>query len=357
MRTYPDLIRHRLSRLQLTDPQSATPGALLHAMGAMQAQDPAMSKLAIGIRIPGTVHAGVEAAIAGGEILRTHVLRPTWHWIAREDIHWLLELTAPRILAVMKNRLAELELDASLLHRTTTLILNALEADDTLTRAELMSCLNRNGIRTNENRASHILAHAELHGLICSGKPVGTQHTYALLERRATRQVAFQRPEAIAELAGRYFASHGPATAADFAWWSGLTLRDAKAGVASLDPARFSAAVVDAHTYWYAPAPLPAFPACLLLPAYDELIIGYTNRDALQLADNFKKVIAVNGLFRAVVLLDGQVAGIWKRTPKKDHLLIETEFFRSLTRSELEAVELAAQETGRFWGMRVQMSG
>ena len=175
--------------------------------------------------------AASSAAFDAGRILRTHLLRPTWHFVLPEDIRWLLTATAPRVKARDARRYAQLGLDASTQRRSAKALAAALRGGNQLTRAEAAAVLTAAGIGVDGQRLPYLLMHAELDALICSGPRRGKQHTYVLLEERAPDARDLPRDEALAELARRYFRSHGPATAKDFAGWATLTLAEARAAI------------------------------------------------------------------------------------------------------------------------------
>jgi len=286
-------------------------------MGAMQAQDYPMAKWAVGIRRHGTTDKMVEAAFDKGEILRTHLLRPTWHFVSADDIYWMLELTAPQIIASMKFREKWLGLTKSIIAKSNRVIENALIPDRHLTRAELIAELNNANIRIDGYRSGHLLMRAELDGLICSGKVLNEstdspnrRQTYALLEKRVKRKKPFSREESLKELAHRYFSSRAPATVQDFAWWSGLKMVDARNAL-EMVKSNFVSKIIDSKTYWF---PEQSFllekqESVYLLPAFDEFLIGYKDRSAALDHGIEKKLISVNGLFRPIILVNGIVSG------------------------------------------------
>jgi hypothetical protein len=250
-------------------------------MGAMQAQDYSMAKWALGLRLPGITGDEVEKEINSGKILRTHLLRPTWHFVSSDDIHWMLELTASHVKRILNARLKNLELSPALLKKSTTIIEKILAGGTHLTRNDIMTILAKSKIRGGDLRRAHIMMHAELDGLVCSGKSSGKEKTYALISERAPKKKNIHRDEALAMLAQRFFKSHGPATVQDFSWWSGLGITDARKGI-DFVKSSFENETQDGFTYYFLsfPAKNDAASQAYLLPAYDELLIGYKNREA-----------------------------------------------------------------------------
>lgn len=337
----------RLQNQQITHPSFARPKEVAAWLGAMQAQDYTHAKWAVGLRIPGSTDADIEAALDRGDIVRTHVLRPTWHFAAAEDIRWMLALSAPQIRAAGAAMERQLGLDEALFKRTNTIIRKALEGGKQLTREELMAELAKSGIVANGYQAAHIMFEAELDAIVCNGSRRGKQFTYALLDERVPPGKMPDRPDAIAELARRYFTSHAPATLPDFQWWSGLRAADARAGLEAVKPLLVSE-TIENQTYWLPNDFKPASPATStlhLLPAFDEFLVSYKDRSAS--LDSSRKVQAItgNGIFKPVVVVDGWVKGIWQRTFKKDKVVVEKELFEELSAAEHAAFEA---EVGRF---------
>ena len=322
----------RLNNQELISSGCTSVKEVVGRMGAMQAQDAAMVKWAIGIRLAGSTNQLVEQAIADGEILRTHLMRPTWHYVTPEDIQWLLKLTASQIKTLLKSRDKVLELTEQIYTQSNNIIEKALAEHGHLTRDEILPALHTAGIPTDMNRASHLFMRAELEGIICSGKPKTHKQTYALLSERAPHQVNLNHDEAVVELAQRYFRSHGPATLNDFAWWSGLSLKDVRMAMYMLQPFLISEKIEN-KVYWFAPdvTSKPANDSVHALPAYDEFLISYRDRTASLPPEINAKAVSNNGIFRPVILVNGKVIGIWKRTIKGKLIQFETEFFQPIS--------------------------
>jgi hypothetical protein len=337
---------YNIANLRLISQQIArhtlkTPKNVVAWMGAMQAQDFAMVKWAIGVRLAHASDQEVETAINNAEILRTHLLRPTWHLVSADDIYWMLELTAAQIKATMKSRLLELGLSEEIIAKSNKIIENALSGGKYLTRQALVAEFEMSGIATGENRASHLLARAELDGLVCNGSIQAGRLTYALLEERIPKTKHLTRDEALGKLAKRYFTSRGPATLQDFAWWSGLAIGEAKRAF-DMVKADFIAETIDDLAYWFSePSSLPKTEAetAFLLPAYDEFLISYKDRTASLPLQDYNKTVSSNGIFRPIIVENGQVIGIWNRSIKKETIKITTQFFKqpeSITNTSIE---------------------
>jgi hypothetical protein len=344
--TYKDILRMRCAAQRLTGDKPVTPAALLTRLGALQSQDYGMSKWAVGLRLKNGTHDQVEQAIDRGDLIRTHVLRPTWHLVGAADLRWMLALTAPHIKAAMAFRDRQLELDEKIFRRCSKIIEKALVRDKHLPRTALMPLLNKAGIATDDNRSSHILLRAELDGLLCSGPRQGKQFTYALLEERVPAAEKLSRDESLAELARRYFTGHGSATVHDLSWWSGLSITDSKKGIALLGKEVREIRIGEKKYNFLAGQDLapPTLPAALLLPAFDEWIIGYADRTGLFATGHERKIITTNGIFRPTLVCKGQVAGSWRPVREKDNIDIIREWFHPVTPAIQKAVKVAERK-------------
>jgi hypothetical protein len=323
-------------------------------MGALQAQDYPMSKWAVGVRLPKSTDKSIEASMDRGDIIRTHVLRPTWHLVAAGDVRWMIQLTAPHIQKVVKGRHADLELTEAVLSKSRKVLERTLRDGNYSTREELIVGFNKAGIATDENRASHIFSAAELDGLICSGPAKGGKQTFGLLDERIPQTKPLVRDEALASLARRYFSSHGPAALDDFTWWSGLPAGDAKR---ALDMAKsdLESAAIDSKAYWFIEANFKTKESAFLLPAYDEFIISYKDRSATITFENHKRAVSINGIFRPTVVVNGKTTGVWKRTIIKDKVFIEFDYFTKPGPALQRLIEAASVRYGKFLEMKVEL--
>lgn len=298
--------------------------------GAVQAQDFNAAKWALGLRMRKGTDAVIEEAFNKGEILRTHVMRPTWHFVAPEDIRWLLELTAPRVNLKAGPNYRKFELDAAVFKRSNKIFTKALQGGKHLMRSELKAALDRAGIDANDPvRLAHILLRAELDAVICSGPRIGKQFTYALLEERAPATKTLNRDEALAELTLRYFRSHAPATLQDFVWWSGLTVEDVKRGIAQVGTPRSARTKQSSTT------------SAHILPAFDEYFVAYKDR---QVAAGSLSTWDVLG---PTFIINGIAAGRWKRTNSSE---IEFNPSRALNESEKPALKQAVDRYRAYLG-------
>jgi hypothetical protein len=345
------IISQRLNNQGLSVQRFTKPQEAVSWLGAVQAQDFAAAKWALGLRIPGSSDSELERAFNQGHILRTHVLRPTWHFLAPQDIRWMLALTAPRVHAVSDNLYRREGIDQALMEKAEAVIHRVLQGGQAMTRDRLGSELTAAGLiddQAQRLRLITMMMWAELDGLICSGPYIDKQFTYMLLEERVPHAPVLPHEEAIIELTRRYFASHGPASLKDFITWSGLLTGDAQYGLEQNKDV-LTASEVDGTEFWYMaskPAGKPA--AAYLLPNFDEYTVGYRDRSAF-LADEDQQQTA-RGLSN-VVLLEGKIAGLWRRKVSKHGMTITLQPLRPWSKSQYQAVEQAVRAYGRFLGL------
>lgn len=345
----------RLQNQGVAHPDRQSPDAVVAWHGAMQAQDYAHARWAVGLRLPDASDAGISAAIDRGDIIRTHVLRPTWHLVAASDIRWMLDLSAPQIKAACAALNRQLGLDEAIFQRCNEVFRKVLAGGRQLTREELMAELAHSGIAADRHQATHIMVWAELDAVVCNGAHRGAKNTYALFDERVPAQKLPARADALAELARRYFTSHGPATLADFQWWSGLRVADARAGLEAVQHQLISE-TMDGQVFWMADAPAPkGTPASglHLLPAFDEFLVSYKDRSASLDTSKQAQAITGNGIFKPVIVSGGRVRGVWRRELKKDTVAIETELFEALSDDEKNMFRAAATRFARFVGKKI----
>ena len=336
------LVSQRLINQKLASSNFKKPVEVVRWLGAVQAQDFGAAKWALGLRMLTATDAVIEKAFNEGKILRTHVMRPTWHFVAPEDIRWLLQLTGPRVSAQCGQYFRKLELDDPLFKRTNRVLTKALSGGKYLTRAALQTLLVKAGVDAADPiRLSHIVLRAEVDQVVCSGPRIGKQFTYALFDERVPATKPLDRDEALAKLAQRYFTSHGPATLQDFVWWSGLTVKDAQHGIA-LKGHRLEKLVVDKQDYWTVPgaeSTQPEHPAHLL-PAFDEYTVAYKDRQAF--VD--QQSMTAMGLLGPLVIIDGKLVGTWDRKS----LTITLRPLRTLTKSDKSTIAAAVARYEAF---------
>ena len=356
--THDDICRWRLAGQFLTARGPTDVADLVRALGAVQSQDYAGAKWGLAQRLGGVTDATLERAIDAGVILRTHVLRPTWHFVAANDIRWMLDLTASRVSAAMASMNRRLELDRAVFRKSNAIFERVLRDGGYLTRSELRDQLERGGVIVGApQRLGHLVMQGELDGVLCSGPRRGTQMTYALLETRAPVSPAYTRDEALGELTRRYFGSRGPATAQDYSWWSGLTVADAKRGIDMLG-AELERLVIDDRPHWHAAGRRArrGRTSALLLPNYDEYFVGF--RDRRSIARRIGTTASVTGasaLIPHVIVVDGQLVGVWKRAFEKNSVRVSLRYQARVTADEARRVRKAADAYGRFLELPVEI--
>jgi hypothetical protein len=341
------LAQQRLENQRITRPGPRNSEDVVAWMGAVQAQEYPAAKWTVALRMPdGATDARVERAFNEGRILRTHVMRPTWHFVSASDIDWMLTLTAPNVQRRMSSVYRQFELDTRTRIRATRVMEKALASGDHLTRAELGAHLARSGLTVKGIRLALLTVYAEQERVVCSGAQRGNQSTYALLATRAPRAGNVSRDEALAELARRYFRSHGPATIRDFVWWSGLTSEEARRAVGA------SGAIseaIDGRTYWTVgrPRAREARPLSVhLLPTYDEYFVAYRDLEA---------VPRVKGLQQTIVA-GGQAVGTWKAVRRGREIALDVVPLRPLTGAEARALAATAARYGRFLDATISLA-
>lgn len=348
----------RLQRQRIVGAKFDTPVEVVAWLGAIQAQDYASSLWAIGLRTHQASRVAVEQAIVERRIVRTWPMRGTLHFVAAEDARWMSALMTPRVIAASKARLQrEFELDDAVLARCRKVLVKALCDGRSLTRNNLYATLEKAGIATAKQRGTHITGRLAQEGLLCLGPRADKQPTFVLLDEWVIAHRAMEREQALAELAHRYFHGHGPATVQDFAWWSGLTLKDVRLAI-HLVGTDLEQETIDGQVYLHAgdaSATGEELRTPQLLPAFDEYLVAYRDRsDALE-ARFSRQVIGLNGLFNASLVIDGRIIGTWKRSLDPAGIMIELSPFRTLLKKELKALDNVARRYGDFMGMPVRL--
>ena len=351
-----DVASRRLHSHHLARPDFRTPADVVRWYGAVQAQDFLGSLYAIGLRLRAATQATVENAIADKSIIRTWPMRGTIHYVATEDARWMLKLLAQRGISSNRAMYRRLGLTEAVFERAHEAVEAALSGGKLLTRGEIYAALEAAGLRSApEQRGLHMLGYLARHALICLGPRRGKQPTFALLDEWAPGGRRLEGDEALAELARRYFISHGPATIRDFAWWSGLTLAEAERGLRAVELS-LRALPVDGIIHWCDPkierAAKVAAPHVRLLPAHDEFIVAYKDRGAVVHPGHAKYQLFGLG---PSVLVDGRTAGTWKRTLTKDSVVVSVKPFGELSAKERAALRQAASHYADFVGLPLQM--
>jgi len=338
-------LRLRNQRLTGTPLESAE--AVVGWLGAVQAQEYAYAKWSVGQRAAGLRHVDLDDLLARGRIVRTHILRPTWHFVRPEDLRWLMALSGPRVEARNRHRYRQLGMDEQTLARAREVVCEGLRGRR-LTRPQLGELLAAGGIDVSQpQRREHIVMHAELNLVVCSGGLDGRQHTYALVEDVIPVAEPLGEDEALGELTRRYFTGHGPSTIADFSWWSGLRVTEIKRGL-EVAGSELESFAVDDVTYWTADPPAPAVgvgsapdgPTAHLLQTFDELIVGYQRTRTVPLDPNS---------MAHPVLVDGRIVGRWRRVAGAGGSVLDAQLSEHLGRAQQDALDAEVARCEEFY--------
>ena len=345
---------------RLTGTRFPTPDEAVGWHLAMQAQEYGPAKWSIGQRSKGLTDKDIDEALAAGSIIRTHVLRPTWHFVARGDLRWLLALSGPRVQRGNAGRYRELGLDARILARSEEALVAALQGGNRLTRKELAAVLDDSGIDPSGQRMPYLLIHSELDGVIGSGGLAGKQHTYALLDELIATAGWFDRDDALVELVRRYLTSHGPASVKDMSWWSGLTMTDLRKGLEHLGSEEVRSETLDGMVLWSIASddsPPPAARGAHLLQTYDELVVGFTESRFFgdPAGEKARAAWGDRTFPSGLLLLNGRVGGHWRRTIERGSIQVEVHLYEDPKRGEAKAVEAAVEDLGRFFDLPVTL--
>ncbi len=346
-----DLLKIRLHNQLLSGNALREPQEIVSYMGAMQAQAFELAKWGVGVRLQGARIGEVEEAINTGQIIRTHILRPTWHFVAAEDIHWMSELSAPRIRPAFMGYGKTLGFDEGVYTPASRLVERLLENGNHLTLKEISASLMAEGLISDHNTAHYITGRAEVDGILCNGRLQGKNTTYALLHEWVPKRESLCREEALERLARRFFTSHGPATLPDFVWWSGLTLTDARRAIEGIRQ-DFVCETANGREFWMrGDIPLPAddTPSALLLPPFDEFVVSYKDRTELIEDRHYGKVMTKNGLFSPTLMLDGEIVGSWKKVTAKGQTGAKLSFFKKPTKKVENLFRKAVEEFSGFY--------
>jgi winged helix DNA-binding protein len=349
------IVAQRLYNQYLSRPGLATPVEVVRWFGAVQAQELPGARYALGRRIPGATEEVIERAVAARAIVRTWPMRGTIHFVPAEDTHWMLDLMARRTNQKAASIYRRAGLQPIDFARAGEVISGALRGGRALTRKALYTELDVAGLATGgERRGLHMLGYWAREGLICLGPRQGAQPTYTVLDEWVPTPRRLEGDAALAELTRRYFTSHGPATDYDFAWWSGLTLTEVRRGLALVED-EFARQNIAGRTYWGVepPASLPSPAGSVsLLPQYDEYTVAYRDRAATRHPAFPDDAFLILG---PAVVVDGLVAGTWKRTLTKGGVSLAITLYAPLDKRRRAALDQAVADYGRFHGLPANM--
>ena len=346
----------RLSSQQLAGTKILNAAEMVSWFGAIQGQEYAQTKWGLGLRLPNLDDSDIEKKLADGTILRTHLLRPTWHFVHSHDISWILDLTAASVHASNAYMYKKLELDHKLFGKCNHIIERILNKQIEMTRDEINKELKKNKIQAEGHRLSYIMMYAELEGIICSGAKRGSQFTYALLSKRISGRNPNSKDAALAELSKRYYQSRGPATVKDFSTWSGLNISICRKGTEMIG-SMLEKMVGEGVDYYFAPEthlPKSESSQIYLLPIYDEFIMGYKDRSAIfEFRNSLKKNPSIN--YDSMIILEGQIIGSWTRQIGKKGIELQYDLFRPMNPKLTSLFNEATRRFGDFHGLSCQV--
>ena len=348
----PDELLHiRLHNQLLSLHTLKSPGEVVARMGAMQSQALEMAKWAIGSRLPESSAKEITGALNRGEVIRTHILRPTWHFVAVDDLRWMYALSYPRLKPVYRSYAKMLGADESLLYPHIPLIEELLSGGRHLTKQEIGVALVERGVRLGDDHLSLLLSFTELEGIIVNGELTGSRQTFTLLDEWVPRIPDISREEALARLARRYFTSHGPATLQDFAWWSNLPVTDCRKALEMIRP-DFIRESINGRECWMRSdtrTPPLAQDSALLLAPFDELVVSYKDRTEMIEEAHYSKVMTKNGIFSPTIMLNGRIIGSWKKSMKKNVPQITLTFFVKVPKKTIALFQPEIKRLEKFY--------
>jgi len=313
-----EIARHRLHNQHLTGTPQPDPVAVVRHLGAMQAQEYAVAKWSVAQRTTGVDDAQMQRLVDDGAIARTHALRPTWHFVAAPDLRWIQAVTGPRVHAFNAYYYRQLGIDAELAAKAAGAMMAALADGNHLTRKELGAALAAAGIEATGNRLAYLVMYAELEAQICNGPMRGKQHTYALVSERIPATAPLSEDEGLARLIACYFAGHGPATIKDLAWWSSLTITQIKRGLSLVEGLES----IDGFYYFPPSCPIAPVDGVWPLQGYDEYVVAYSESKWVFNLAKRAYSLSENALLHPFIV-DGQLAGFWRRIVRPSGLVIE----------------------------------
>jgi len=348
----PDELLHiRLYNQLLSLHELKEPREVVAHMGAMQSQALEMAKWAIGARLQNSSAKEITDALNKGEVIRTHILRPTWHFVAAEDLRWMYALSYPRLKPVYRSYAKMLGADESLLYPHIPLIEELLSGGRHLTKQEIGVALAERGVILDDDHLSLLLSFTELEGIIVNGELTGSRQTFTLLDEWAPRIPDISREEALEQLARKYFTSHGPATLQDFAWWSNLQVTECRQALEMIRP-YFIRESVDGRECWMrndTQTPPSDHASALLLAPFDEYVVSYKDRSEMIEEAHYSKVMTKNGIFSPTIMLNGRIIGFWKKSMKKNVPQITLTFFEKVPKKTIRLFQPEIKRLEKFY--------
>lgn len=346
-----ELLNIRLYNQLLTVHQIKEPHEIVAWMGAMQSQTLDMAKWAIGARLENKTVKDIDEALNTGKVIRTHILRPTWHFVSAEDFHWMYDLSGPRLKPIYQSYAKQSGADVAHIYRTIPFLEKALLGGKHLTKKEISDILITQNITLDAIHLNMLIHFAEMEGILVNGRLSGNKQTFTLTGEWISRKHTLNKEEALERLARKYFTSHAPATVNDFAWWSGLTLTECKQAV-ELIKSDFVCETINGRTFRMK-NDLKVTPSsmnsALLLPPFDEFVVSYKDRTELIDVTHYGKVMTNNGIFSPTIMLNGEIIGAWKKIVQKGIPQIELSYFEKTPANIQQLFEPAKKRLEYFY--------
>lgn len=346
-----ELLTIRLYNQLLISHQLKEPQDVVYHMGAMQSQALDMAKWAIGARLGNKTVQDIDEALNTGKIIRTHILRPTWHFVSADDIHWMYDLSNQRLKPIYRSYTKMTGTDEALIYQTIPTLEKVLLDERHMTKQEIGSALLKFNISLNNILLNHCISYAEMEGILVNGQLKDNKQTFTLLEEWVPRKERISKEESLERLARRYFTSHSPATLLDFVWWSGLTLTDCRQAI-QLIKADFICETINGREFWMKndiKTPPTDEISALLLPPFDEFVVSYKDRSELIADTHYGKVMTKNGLFSPTIMFNGEIIGSWKKLNQKSTPHVELSFFDKTPKNKQNLFKTAIKQVERFY--------
>lgn len=348
-----ELLHIRLYNQLLASHHLKEPNEVVSWMGAMQSQSLDLAKWAIGARLENKTVKDIDEALNTGKIIRTHILRPTWHFVSAEDMHWMFYLSNPRLKPIYRSYCKTLGADETFICRAVPFLEKALLDGKHLTKQEISDILRTHDITLDNNHLNLVISYAEMEGILVNGRLKGNKQTFTLFEEWVPRKQTLHREEALEQLARRYFTSHAPATLNDFVWWSGLSLTECKQAIEMIK-SDFVCETVNGRDFWMKNninVPPANGDSALLLPPFDEFVVSYKDRSELIDETHYGKVMTKNGLFSPTIMLNGEIVGSWRKTIQKGTPRIELSFFDKTPKKVQQVFEPEIKRLENFYSV------
>lgn len=346
-----ELLNIRLYNQLLSTHDMKEPHEIVSWMGAMQSQALEQAKWAIGARLENKNVKDIDEALNTGKIIRTHILRPTWHFVSAEDIHWMFDLSSLRLRPIYRSYAKIYGADEPLIYRAIPVLEKVLMGGKHLTKEEIGGALFEQNVTLDDGHLKLTISYAEREGVLVNGRLKGNRQTFTLFEEWAPRKQTVCKEEALERLARRFFTSHGPATIHDFVWWSGLTITECRQAIEMIR-ADFICETINGRDFWMrndVKVPPTDGDSALLLPSFDEFVVSYKDRSEIIEDTHYGKVMTKNGLFSPTIILNGEIIGSWKKIAQRNSPRIELSFFEKVSKRKQDLFKSEIKRLENFY--------